>query len=70
MRVIYKGLRAMSESLNGRAKARIAFSRLTWQGIENASIRVCLVLSMVYAVAVVASVMGKPELRYSITHFA
>ena len=70
LRVIYKGLRAMSESLNGRVKARIAFSRLTWQGIENASIHVCLVLSMVYAVAVVASVMGKPELRYSIAHFA
>ena len=60
----------MSESLNGRVKARLAFSRLTWQGIENASIHVCLVLSMVYAVAVVASVMGKPELRYSIAHFA
>jgi transposase len=70
LRVIYKGLRAMSESLNGRVKARIAFSRLTWQGIENASIHVCLVLSMVYAVAVVAALLGKPELRYSIAHFA
>jgi transposase len=70
LRVVYKGLRAMSESLNGRVKARLAFSRLTWQGIQNASIHVCLVLSMVYAVAVVASVMGKPELRYSIAHFA
>jgi hypothetical protein len=45
LRVIYKGLRAMSESLNGRVKARIALSRLTWQGIENASIHVCLVLA-------------------------
>jgi hypothetical protein len=70
LRVIYKGLRAMSESLNGRVKARIAFSRLTWQGIENASIHVCLVLSVVYAVAVVASLLGKPDRRYSIAHFA
>ena len=70
LRVVYKGLRAMSESLNGRVKARLAFSRLTWQGIQNASIHVCLVLSMVYAVAVVAALLGKPELRYSIAHFA
>jgi hypothetical protein len=70
LRVVYKGLRAMSESLNGRVKSRLAFSRLTWQGIENVSIHVCLVLCLVYAVAVVASIMGKPELRYSIAYFA
>ncbi len=35
LRVIYKGLRAMSESLNGRVKARLAYSRLTWQGIRK-----------------------------------
>lgn len=70
LRVIYKRLRAMSESLNGRVKARLAFSRLTWQGIQNVSIHVCLVLCVVYAVAVVASVMGKPELRYSVAYFA
>ena len=40
LRVVYKGLRAMSESLNGMVKARLAFSRLTWQGIQNVSIHV------------------------------
>ena len=70
LRVIYKGLRAMVESLNGRVKARLAYSRLTWQGLQNASIHVCLVLSVVYAVAIVASLTGRPELRYSIAHFA
>jgi hypothetical protein len=70
LRVVYKGLRAMSESLNGRVKARLAFSRLTWQGIRNVNIHVCLVLCVVYAVAVVASVLGKPELRYSNANFA
>jgi hypothetical protein len=28
-----KMLRAQSESLNGRVKARLAYSRLTWQGL-------------------------------------
>jgi hypothetical protein len=70
LRVIYKGLRAKAESLNGRVKARLAYSRLTWQGLQNASIHVCLVLSVVYAVAIVASLTGRPELRYSIAHFA
>ena len=31
-RVIYKRMRAMSESLNGRVKKRIAYSQFTWQG--------------------------------------
>jgi hypothetical protein len=70
LRVVYKGLRAMSESLNGRVKARLAFTRLTWQGIRNVSIHVCLVLCVVYAVAIVAAVIGKPELRYRIAYFA
>jgi hypothetical protein len=70
LRVIYKGLRAMSESLNGRVKARLAFSRLTWQGIQNVSVHVSLVLCVVFAVAIAAAVIGKPELRYSIACFA
>jgi hypothetical protein len=70
LRVLYKRLRAMVESLNGRVKARLAYSRLTWQDLQNVSIHVCLVCCVVYAVAIVASLTGRPELRYSIAHFA
>ena len=70
LRVIYKRLRAKSESLNGRVKARLALGRFTWQGLRNARIHVCLVCCVVYAVAIVASLLGRPKLRYSIAHFA
>jgi hypothetical protein len=63
-------LRAKSESLNGRVKARLAYSRLTWQGLGNACIHTCLVFCVVYAVSIVAAFMGRPELRYSIAYFA
>ena len=69
-RAIYERMRAMSESLNGRVKSRLAYSRLTWQGLENASIHVSLVLMVVYAAAIAATLIGRPELRYSITYFA
>jgi hypothetical protein len=70
LRVVYKMLRAKSESLNGRVKARLAYSRLTWQGLGNACIHTCLVFCVVYAVLIVAAFMGRPELRYSIAYFA
>ena len=70
LRVVYKRLRAKSESLNGRVKARLAYSRLTWQGLWNACIHTCLVFCVVYAVSIVAASMGKPKLRYSIAYFA
>jgi len=69
-RVVYKELRAMSESLNSRVKNRLAYSRLTWQGLENASIHVSLILCVVYAAAIAATLIGRPELRYSIAYFA
>jgi hypothetical protein len=70
LRVVYKGLRAKSESLNGRVKNRLAYSRLTWQGLWNACIHACLVFYVVYAVVIVAALLGKPELQYSIAYFA
>jgi hypothetical protein len=70
LRVIYKRLRAMVESLNGRVKARLAYSKLTWQGLGNACIHTCLVFCVVYAVTIVAALLGKPELQYSIAYFA
>jgi hypothetical protein len=70
LRVVYKRLRAKAESLNGRVKARLAYSKFTWQGLQNACIHTCLVFCVVYAVTIVAVLMGKPELRYSIAYFA
>jgi len=70
LRVVYKRLRAKSESLNGRVKARLAYGRLTWQGLWNACVHACLVFCVVYAVCIVAAFMGRPELRYSIAYFA
>jgi len=70
LRVVYKMLRAKSESLNGRVKARLAYSRLTWQGLQNACIHACLVFCVVYSVTIVAALLGRPELQYSIAYFA
>ena len=61
LRVVYKRLRAKSESLNGRVKARLAYSRLTWQGLWNACIHTCLVFCVVYAVAIAAALIGRPN---------
>jgi hypothetical protein len=43
-RRIYKRLRAVVEGFNGRVKSRLAYERLTWQGLGNASTHVSLVL--------------------------
>jgi len=69
LRVVYKMLRAQSESLNGRVKARLAYSRLTWQGLGNACVHACLVFCVVYAVCIAAASLGRPELRYSVAYF-
>jgi len=70
MRVIYKRLRAAAESFNGRAKSRLGYQRLTWQGLENVSIHVSLVLMVAYAVCIAAYGIGRPELRQSVAFFA
>jgi len=70
LRVVYKMLRAQSESLNGRVKARLAYGRLTWQGLWNACVHACLVFCVVYAICIVAVFIGRPELRYSVAYFA
>jgi hypothetical protein len=70
LRVVYKRLRAMVESLNERVKSRLDFSQFTWQGLENVCIHVCLVLCLVYAVVIAASVLGMPDLQDSISYFA
>ena len=69
-RVIYKRLRAVVEGFIGRVKSRLAYGRLTWQGLENASIHVSLVLCVVYAVAIAAARIGRSDLTQSIAYFA
>ena len=63
MRVVYKRLRAVVEGFNGRAKSRLVYQRLTWQGLESVGIHVSLVLMVVYAVAIAAFRLGRSELR-------
>ena len=70
MRVVYKRLRAVVEGFDGRAKSRLAYRRLTWQGLENANIYVGLVLMVAYAVCIAAYGIGRPELRQSVAFFA
>ena len=70
LRAMYKRLRAMSESFNGRVKSRLDFSQFTWQGLRNASIHTSLVVSVVYAAVIAAAKLGRPDLQYSIAYFA
>jgi hypothetical protein len=70
LRCVYHRLRAPAEGLIGRVKSRLGFQRLTWQGLENASIHVGLVLMVAYAVCIAAHRLGRPELRQSVAFFA
>ena len=69
-RAVYMRLRAVVEGFIGRAKNRLVYGRLTWQGLENASIHVSLVLMVVYAVAIAAFRLERSELRQSVAFFA
>jgi hypothetical protein len=70
LRCVYHRLRAPAEGLIGRVKSRLALQRLTWQGLENASIHVGLVLMVAYAVCIAAHRLGRAELRQSVAFFA
>jgi hypothetical protein len=70
VRTVYKRLRAVVEGFIGRVKCRLGYGWLTWQGLENASIHVSLVLMVVYAVVIAAFRIGRPELRQSVAFFA
>jgi hypothetical protein len=70
LRCVYHRLRAPTEGFIGRAKSRLGYRRLTWQGLDNVCIHVCLVLMVAYAVCLVAHRIGRPELRQSVAYFA
>ena len=69
-RVIYKRLRAMVEGYIGRIKTRLHYHQFTWKGLANASIHNSLTFILVYAVAIVALKMERPDLTRSIAYFA
>jgi len=62
----YKRLRAVVEGFISRVKCRLGYRRLMWQGLENAGIHVSLVLMVVYAVAIPAFRLERPDLRQSV----
>jgi len=70
LRAVYKRLRAMVESLNGRIKSRLDYSQFTWQGLGNACVHTCLVFCLVYGVVIAAALLERPELQYSVAYFA
>ena len=70
LRCVYHRLRAPTEGLIGRVKSRLGFRRLTWQGVDNVCIHVCLVLCVAYAVCIAAHRLGRPELRQCVAYFA
>jgi hypothetical protein len=70
LRCVYHRLRAPTEGFIGRAKSRLGYRRLTWQGMDNVCIHVCIVLCVVYAVCIAAHRIGRPELRQSVAYFA
>jgi hypothetical protein len=70
LRCVYHRLRAPAEGLIGRVKSRLALQRLTWQGLDNVCIHVCLVLMVAYAVCIAAHRLERAELRQSVAFFA
>ena len=69
-RAIYKRLRAVVEGFIGMVRNHLPYGRLTWQGLENDNVHVSLTLCVIYAVAITAIHIGRPELRHSTVYFA
>ena len=61
-RIIYKRLRAVVEGFNGRVKSRLAYERLTWQGLGNNGTHVGLVLMVADDICIAAYGIGRPKL--------
>jgi len=70
LRCVYHRLRATCEGFIGWVKSWLGYRRLTWQGLDNVCIHVCLVLMVAYAVCIVAPRLGRPELGQSVAYFA
>jgi hypothetical protein len=70
MRVIFGRLRARVEGFISRLKNRLNYDQFTWRGLKNAGIHTSLALCVVYAVAIAALKLGRPDLMGSISYFA
>ncbi|MDI6903879.1 MAG: hypothetical protein QMD13_00065 [Candidatus Bathyarchaeia archaeon] len=68
--MVFGRLRASVESFVSALKNHLAYEQFTWRGLENASIHTSLVHCVVYAAAIAASKMGRPDLARSIAYFA
>jgi hypothetical protein len=69
-KVIFKRLRARVESFISRLKNRLAYGQFTWRGLKNSDIHTSLAFCVVYAVAIAALKLGRPDLMGSISYFA
>lgn len=69
-KVVFGRLRAMVEGFISRLKNRLAYDQFTWRGLKNAGIHTSLAFCVVYAVAIAALKLGRPDLMGSIAYFA
>lgn len=69
LKVIYGRLRATAEGFISTLKTQLGYENYTWKGLENAAIHTCIAVSLIYAVAIAAIKMGRPEKARSITYF-
>jgi len=69
-RVVYRRLQAVVKVFICQVKSRLAYGRLIWQGLENASIHVSLALIVVYMVTIAAFRIERPELPQSVAFLA
>jgi len=69
-RVVFGRLRARVESFISTLKNHLAYDQFTWRGLKNAGIHTSLALCVVYAVAIAALKLGRPDLMGSVSYFA
>jgi hypothetical protein len=69
-RVAFGRLRAGVEGFISRLKNRLAYEQFTWKGLKNATFHTSLALCVVYAVAIAALKLDRPDLMGSISYFA
>jgi len=70
MRVIFGRLRARVEGFISGLKRRLNYKQFTWRGLKNAGIHTSLAFCVVYAVAIAALKLDRPDLMGSISYFA
>ncbi|RLJ09756.1 MAG: hypothetical protein DRP15_02540 [Candidatus Aenigmatarchaeota archaeon] len=59
----------MVERVSKHGKERLNLDNLRWKGVVNARMHVALCYSVIFAAAITAHKIGRPELAYSIKAF-